>query len=203
VRGAVGRGERGAKRNKRLSNVKKVPGRNGGTLNKLEKGETANPNGRPKGSISPKPKLKKLIKDLAAIMDTLTAREKMLAYQLYGIVEADLALQSVSSTVRHLYFMESEFGIKIGVSSNVAKRLNQIKIYAPSAKLLKVVNYAAGFEVNIHNKFSHLNIKGNPAIGVEWFAKSDDLIAFIDEIETIENLHSYFNPKSPGQLLLL
>jgi hypothetical protein len=175
------------------------PGRNGGTL----KSGGANGGGRPKGSVSAKPKLKKLLKDLAAITDTLTAREKLLAYQLYGIVEADLALQSVSSTVRHLYFMESEFGIKIGVSSNVAKRLNQIKMYAPSVKLLKVVNYAAGFEVNIHNKFSHLNIKGNSTIGVEWFFKSDDLIAFIDEIETIENLHNYFNPKGPGQLILL
>jgi len=28
--------------------AKKIPGRNGGTLNALEKGETANPNGRPK-----------------------------------------------------------------------------------------------------------------------------------------------------------
>lgn len=31
--------------------VKKVPGRNGGTLHALEKGETANPNGQPKKTI--------------------------------------------------------------------------------------------------------------------------------------------------------
>jgi hypothetical protein len=179
--------------------IKTRLGRNGGTL---KSGGTIGP-GRPKGSVSAKPKLKKLLKDLAAIIDTLTAREKMLAYQLYGIVEADISLQSASSNVRHLYFMEAEFGIKIGVSSNVTKRLNQIKAYAPSVKVLKIINYAASFETNIHQKFAHLNIKGNPNIGIEWFSKSDDLISFIDEIENIENLHSYFTPKGMGQLLLL
>jgi hypothetical protein len=166
------------------------------------KGKSGNPNGRPKGTVSAKPKLKKLLKDLAAIMDTLTAREKMLAYQLYGIVESDISLQSVSSSVRHLYFMEAEFGIKIGVSTDVQKRLNQIRAYAPSVKVLKVVNYAGAFETNIHRKFEHLNIKGNPTIGIEWFSKSDDLISFIDELQSIEDLHAHFNPKGPGQLLL-
>lgn len=52
-----------------------MPGRNGGTLNKLEKGETANPKGRPR-------KLPELPKLLADVMgeekDGMTAAEAIL-----------------------------------------------------------------------------------------------------------------------------
>ena len=89
----------------------------------FEKGKSGNLNGRPKGTISKKPKLNKLIKDLAAIMTTLTDREKHLAYQLYDIVENDLKLNNVSTSINHLYFIESDFGIKIGISKNVTKRI--------------------------------------------------------------------------------
>ena len=166
------------------------------------KGESGNPNGRPKGTVSKKPKLKKLLKDLASIMDVLTEREKAIAYQLYEIVENDLNLNNISSSVNHLYFVESDFGIKIGVSKNVQNRLKQIQLYAESAKILKVVKYAGNFEINIHKKFEYINIKNNHLIGIEWFSKSNDLIEFISEIDKVNDLHRYFNPKGTGQLLM-
>jgi hypothetical protein len=179
-----------------------VEGKYGGKLVQYEKGESGNPNGRPKGTISKKPKLKKLIKDLAAIMDTLSEREKNLAYQLYQIVEEDIRLSNISSSVSHLYFIESDFGIKIGISKKVDDRLRTIKRYAQSAKILKLIKYAGNFELNIHKKFDHINIKNNHIIGIEWFSKTNDLLDFIDEIDEVNDLHRYFNPKGSGQLLM-
>jgi hypothetical protein len=171
-------------------------------LKPFKKGKCANPTGRPKGTVSKKPKLKKLLKDLSALMTTLTDREKYLAYQLYDIVESDLKFNNVSASINHLYFIESDFGIKIGVSKNVPKRFEQIKNYAPSIKLIKIIKFAGNFEKNIHKKFKHINIKNNNLIGVEWFDKSVDLLEFISEIDEVNDLHKYFNPKGNGQLLL-
>ena len=171
-------------------------------LTPFKKGECANPKGRPKGTTSKKPKLKKLLKDLSAIMTTLTDREKYLAYQLYDIIESDLKFNNVSASLNHLYFIESDFGIKIGISKNVSKRFEQIKKYAPSIKLIKIIKFAGNFEKNIHKKFKHINIKNNNLIGIEWFDKSVDLLEFISELDEVNDLHKYFNPKGVGQLLL-
>lgn len=171
-------------------------------LTPFRKGNIANPNGRPKGTISKKPKLNKLIKDLSAIMTTLTDREKHLAYQLYEIVENDLKLNNVSSSINHLYFIESDFGIKIGISKNVTRRIIEIRNYAPSAKLIKTIKFAGNFENDLHKRFRHINIKNNTTIGIEWFDKSVDLIEFISEIDEVNDLHKYFNLKGNGQLLI-
>lgn len=171
-------------------------GRNGG---KLKSGNNTSP-GRPKG-VGKKRKLLTLLKDLSQLTDKIGDREKMLVYQLYEIVQGDLLLStSISSSVDHLYFFESEFGIKIGISKNPNNRLQQVKLRIPSAKILKVVEYAGKFEKDIHRKFDYINIKNNPSFGIEWFFKSDDLFAFIEEIETIHDLHRYFNPKGAGQM---
>ena len=172
-------------------------------LKPFKKGQSGNLKGRPKGTYSKKKELKKLLCDLALITDKVTSREKMLVYQLYNIVEGDLNLsKSISSSVIHLYFIESEFGIKIGVSTNPNNRLQQIRNYAPSSKILKVIEYAGNFEKDIHKKFEHINIKNMPNLGIEWFNKSDDLKAFIDEIENINDLHKFFNPKGEGQMTM-
>ena len=172
-------------------------GKNGG---KLKSGNTSGNVGRPKGS-GRKGKLLNLLKHLAQLTDKIGDREKMLVYQLYEIVEGDINVgSSISSSVDHLYFMESEFGIKIGVSKHPNKRLVQIKMYAPSTNILKVIQFAGKFEKDIHKKFEYLNIKNTPNLGIEWFVKSDDLLAFVDEIETLNDLHKYFNPKGNGQL---
>lgn len=168
---------------------------------KYKKGQSGNLKGRPKGTVSKKKQLTKLIKDLAMMTDKITDREKLLVYQLYEIVQGDLSMStSISSSVDHLYFMESEFGIKVGISKDPNNRLQQVKNYAPSSKLLKVIQYAGKFEKDIHRKFDHININNNPIIGTEWFLKSDDLYSFIHEVETIHDLHRYFNPKGLGQI---
>jgi|688.fasta_scaffold124885_3 hypothetical protein len=165
-------------------------------------GQTGNPNGRPKGSGSAKRNkaLLSLLKDLAQVVDTLTEREKALAYQLYDAVKADASLNSVSSSLNHLYFIESEFGVKVGVSKDVTKRAKAISRYASNCKVIKVINNAGKFESDIHRRFYYLNIKGNTTIGTEWFFKNDDLLSFIEEITTIDDLHLHFNPKGCGQL---
>ena len=169
---------------------------------KFKKGLSGNLNGRPKGTFTKKHKLKKLIKDISEIINTLTDREKLIAYQLYEIAENDININNVSSSVLHLYFIESEFGIKIGRSKNVENRLKQIKLYAESSKIIKTINFAGNFESDIHNKFKDINIKNNQTIGIEWFNKSVDLLDFIDDLDCVNDLHKYFNPKGIGQTLL-
>ena len=58
------------------------------------------------------------------------------------------------------------------------------------------------FENDLHKRFKHINIKNNNTIGIEWFDKSIDLIEFISEIDEINDLHKYFNPKANGQILI-
>ena len=63
--------------------AKQVPSRNGGTLTVPDKGETMNPNGRPKGSISFKAILNKILDGEITIEEAgqkrkITRREMML-----------------------------------------------------------------------------------------------------------------------------
>lgn len=63
--------------------AKQVPARNGGTLTRPDKGETMNPNGRPKDSISLKTILNKILDGEITIEDAgqrrkITRREMML-----------------------------------------------------------------------------------------------------------------------------
>jgi len=180
-----------------------IKGRNGGTLNRFKKGDPSpNPNGRPKG-VSKKTKLGKLIKDISSLYPSLTNREKALAYQLYEIAFSDLLNpENVNSGIDHLYFMESEIGIKIGRSKNVEKRIEAIRKYSPSVKIIKVIGFAGSFEGNLHKKFRHINIKGNIEIGTEWFYKKNELMEIISELSSVNDLASMFGGKEVGQLLL-
>lgn len=156
-------------------------------------------NGRPKSKTK---SLIKLIKDIAKIKHKLEGREKRLAYDLYEIAIADLSLKNIDSDVRDLYFMKSDFGIKIGVSKRVDKRLIEVKRYAPSVEIYKVIKNGGAFEANLHKKFKKHNIKNNPIYGVEWFYTNDDLLNFIDEIDNVTDLVSEFGTKQAVQLQL-
>lgn len=167
---------------------------------KFGSGQDPRRGGRPKGK-SNRTKLKQLIKDLSEINKTnITPKEKALIYQIYELAIADYTVNDADASVKHLYFIESDFGIKIGVSKDIANRIRQIKSYASSARVLKVINNGGKFENNLHNKFKKLNIKGNPTIGTEWFLKNDDLISFINETDNIEDLVSEFGSEISKQL---
>jgi hypothetical protein len=168
------------------------------------KGQSGNLNGRPKGSTSKKPKLKALIQDIIHLHQReLNPLTKKLIYDIYQITIADYDSEVISTNVNHLYFLESDFGIKIGMSKNVTKRLKDIQVYAPSAKIIKTIKYGGNFELALHKKFKHQNIKNNPQFGREWFYKNDDLFAFIEGVNTALDLANYFNRSIPKQLQLL
>lgn len=165
-------------------------------------GQNAKLGGRPKGA-SKRTKLKKLIKDLASInKEKITWKEKSLIYDIYELAIADFTLDDTDINLSDLYFFESGFGIKIGVSKDVNKRLKKIKQYAPDAKVLKVIKNGGKFEKLLHKKFIKLNIKGNTTIGIEWFFKNEDLISFIDETNDINDLVMQFGSQQSIQLLL-
>lgn len=182
-----------SKENRKLENLK---GR------QWRKGHSGNLNGRPKGKAR-KTQLRDLIKNLASLYTDLSYREKAMAYSIYSIAINDLVnIENINSEISHLYFIESEVGIKIGKSKNVLNRLKQIQSYAPSAKILKSIDYAGGFEARLHGKFKHINIEGNKEIGIEWFYKRNELLEFIDEVSSINDLVFLFGGKEYGQLLL-
>lgn len=171
-------------------------------LKQFKKGNTSG-KGRPKGAFNKKARLKKLIKDLVLLNKKASTKEKIIIYQLYKIAFTDYVVPTNStSEINHLYFIESEIGIKIGKSKDVLQRLKQIQNYSPSAKLIKMVEFAGGYEALLHKKFKSINIHGNKQIGVEWFYKTPELIEFISEIETIEDLEFMFIGKKDKQLEL-
>ena len=160
--------------------------------------------GRPKGRKNKKAALKKLIIDIEAInkSSVLSDSQLKVIYQLYQVTTSDYCCNITTTTIKHLYFIESDFGIKIGVSKNVDKRLGNIKEYAPSSVLLKIIPFGGNFEKNLHNKFKKQNIRNNPVYGVEWFYKNEDLIHFISSINEALDLAGIFGSKDIGQLRL-
>lgn len=171
-------------------------------LKHFKNGNIANPYGRPKGK-SKKTFLKELIKDIIYLYKReINPYTKRLIYDLYQMSISDYSNNVINDNISHLYFMESDFGIKIGVSKNVNHRLRQIKMYAPTTKILKEIKFAGNYEKLLHKKFKKQNIKNNPIYGIEWFYKNDDLYSFIEETNTILDLANQFNHTIPEQLKL-
>jgi hypothetical protein len=178
-------------------------------LDNLKKGngfdknsQNINFNGRPKGK-SKRTYLKELVKDIVHLYKgEINPYTKKIIYDIYSIALSDYSNNVVSDTISHLYFMESDFGIKIGISKDVKNRLRQIKNYAPSTIIIKTIPFAGNFEKLLHKKFKKQNIKNNPLFGVEWFYKNDDLYSFIAETNTILDLANEFNHVIPKQLQL-
>ena len=148
--------------------------------------------------------LKTLLKDLVLTnKQKITYKEKALLYKIYEIALSDYVFYKVADFgVKHLYFMQSSFGIKIGISKDCNNRLMQIHKYAPETKILKVIPYASNFENDIHKKFKRQNIKGNTTYGIEWFFINDDLLEFIDQVNSVQDLCAIFNKSISKQLLL-
>ena len=82
-------------------------------------------NGRPKGSKNKRPGLKKIILDISKISKNITNSQLHLIYQLYKISISDYVCSVTTTNIQHLYFIESDFGIKIGVSKDVNKRFTR------------------------------------------------------------------------------
>jgi hypothetical protein len=61
--------------------VKKITVKNGGTFNALEKGETANPNGRPKGSKNRSTILRKWLEAKEKIKNPITGAEEQVTVE--------------------------------------------------------------------------------------------------------------------------
>jgi hypothetical protein len=180
----------------KLDNLKKANGFDKNSQN-------INRNGRPKGSRNKKMYLKLLIKDIIHLYKgEINPYTKRIMYDIYSISLSDYSNNIINDTISHLYFIESDFGIKIGISKNVNRRLVEIKNYAPSSRIIKSIKYAGNYEKLLHHKFKKQNIKNNPLFGIEWFYKNDDLYSFIQETNTILDLANEFNHSIPKQLQL-
>jgi hypothetical protein len=79
-----------------------------------------------------------------------------------------------------LYFIQTdcpEGHIKIGIASDVARRMGKMQMDCPyGLKLLKIVKDAAHMEIQLHQQFASSRIRG------EWFRKSPELMKVIDDL---------------------
>jgi DNA-binding XRE family transcriptional regulator len=80
-----------------------------------------------------------------------------------------------------IYFVQSESGlIKIGHSSSVKTRLVSLQVDNPERlTLLAEIKGSRKTEQEIHNKFSHLKVRG------EWFKSDKQIFDFIAEMSSI------------------
>lgn len=179
----------------KLDNLKKANGFD-------KNAQNINLNGRPKGK-SKRTYLKELIKDIIHLYRReVNPYTKKLIYDLYEMSISDYSNNIINDNITNLYFMESDFGIKIGVSKNVKIRLKQIQAYAPSTYIIKVIKFGGNYEKLLHKKYKKQNIKNNPLYGIEWFYKNEDLCSFINETNSILDLANHFNHTIPKQLQL-
>jgi hypothetical protein len=99
-----------------------------------------------------------------------------------------LILESILYTIlyhnddKDLYFFESNCGlIKIGISSNVDKRILEVsKRVKSKLKIIKVLSKCSQYEKILHQIFSDINIPYMRQ--TEWFHPTNDLISFIDRL---------------------
>ena len=113
------------------------------------------------------------------------ARDVLHAYmigmgQLGGISsEISYRRQASPSLPVEVYFITCEapeFPIKIGIASNVERRIRGLQNALPfTVVLLKSMPGSRLDEQHIHNRFKHLRIRG------EWFRRSQELFDFINE----------------------
>jgi hypothetical protein len=81
----------------------------------------------------------------------------------------------ISSSIDHLYFIESDNYIKIGRTKNTKKRISQIQISIPEKLKYNTIIYNKGcYEFDLHYIFNYLNVSG------EWFYKHNDIYEYID-----------------------
>lgn len=83
-----------------------------------------------------------------------------------------------------IYFMQSPEGgpVKIGYSANVDARLRQLEAhYGQPLALLATMRGGPDEEAAIHERFSHLRLKGKSNLGrrIEQFRPAADLMTFI------------------------
>jgi len=76
-----------------------APGRNGGTLRHSEKGESGNPNGRPKGAISFKAILSKVL-DAEITVEVAGEKRQLTRYEAMLLKIANDAVTNASPAVR-------------------------------------------------------------------------------------------------------
>lgn len=143
-------------------------------------------------------KLKRLIKDLVKVKGKLRGKEKFLIESIYGLyglvineVKANSDIKSnVNSGVNisHLYFFKSDYGIKIGSSVDVDRRLRDIKRTEPTAEILKVIKYGGFFEGDLHKRFEWYRRSCNPSHGFEWYSYNSELSNYINSINDVNDL---------------
>jgi len=80
---------------------------------------------------------------------------------------------------RRVYFIEAGEFIKIGYSSNVGKRMDELSTGCPhDFKLLHDTPGDRELEADMHKRFRHLRARQ------EWFRKDPELLAYIKDLKT-------------------
>lgn len=109
----------------------------------------------------------------------LPAPEKRSGKVVWCWQDVEGAMVNGAANTRCVYFIEMQDFIKIGFTTNIRRRLYQIKRGLPyQVKLLHQMPGDFDLELDIHRRWNHLRYDG------EWFHKSPDLLDFIERLRT-------------------
>lgn len=125
-------------------------------------------------------------KQLNAKWDAVKASlfSKKFGESSYG--DAQLNHERLFDDEQHVYFIadDKNHRVKIGITINIERRLNEIKkkLGNPKLYILSVIWHGGlKLEQHLHEHFRNLRVHGEH-LGVEWFSMNDELTQFIVEL---------------------
>lgn len=117
-------------------------------------------------------------KDLTSVFSIGIIKQKNISFT------RDLILTKIKPIMGYVYFVKSDYGFKIGYTTNLTTRLNTFGVKLPFKILLN--SYIETFdykniELMLHKMLSHKRLNG------EWFSLTDNDFSDIDKI--IKNIN--------------
>lgn len=109
--------------------------------------------------------------------------DEAVAHARAQVIHEEYEVIRSKATNRFIYFVQAENGpIKIGVASNLEKRIGNLRGSSPvKLTLLFATHGGATAEANLHHRFREHRLHG------EWFAPHPDILAEIERLKETAN----------------
>lgn len=95
--------------------------------------------------------------------------------------QVDRMLMGGADSRHRVYFIEMNEFIKIGYSSNLERRIENLALGHPyEIRLLHDIEGSFDLETDLHRRFAHIHVRG------EWFRKEQELLDYIEILKGAE-----------------